>query len=279
MSLFAALKSDARQAMRRMRARPGFAFAAITMLALAIGITTAMFTIVDALLLRPVPFQSPQELAQVYMGNANGGRTVVAPAVLHAWQDSPAFTAAEAANADTSLIDTGGSVAMRGSARVTTGLFNLLGNVRPIRGRLFETGEGRAGTEDRVILSEDLWRTVYGGDPDIINQRVTIDDESLIVVGILPSDFRFPSANTLLWRPIDYDAPPPARQTDRPSAYVRFAPDLPRGEAIRLAAALAHDADGTTAKLYPRVRPLGGLSDFGNVPIPRTYRLQLSASF
>lgn len=270
MRSFSALGTDVRQAMRGIRARPGFAFAAIMMLGLGIGITTAMFTIVDALLLRPVPFRAPQELAQVYMGNNNGGSTVVAAAVLHAWRNSPAFTGAEAANADTSLIDTGGSVAMRGSARVTTGLFNLLGNVRPIRGRLFETGEGRAGTDDRVLLSEDLWRTVYGADPDIIDQRVTIDDESLIVVGILPSDFRFPNANTVLWRPIDYDAPPTARQTDRPTAYVRFASNLPSEEAIRLATDAAHGADGTTAKLYSRVRPLAGfrLDEYSQRALP-----------
>lgn len=264
------LGTDVRQALRGMRARPSFSFPAITMLALAVGITTAMFTIVDALLLRPVPFQSPQELAQVYMGNDNGGRTVVAPAVLQAWRNSPAFTGAEAANPDTSLIDTGGSVAMRGSARVTTGLFTLLGNVGPIRGRLFDPGEGRAGTDDRVLLSEDVWRTLYGADPDIINQRVTIDTESLIVVGILPSDFRFPSANTVIWRPIDYDAPPPARETDLPRAYVRFAPHLPREEAIRLATDAAHDADGTTAKLYARVEPLAGfrLDEYSQRALP-----------
>jgi putative ABC transport system permease protein len=264
------LGTDARQATRSMRARPAFAVAAVIMLGLGIGITTAMFTVVDALLLRPVPFQSPQELAFVYMGNANGGRTNVAPAVLRAWRDSAAFTGAESANRETSLVDTGGSVAMRGSARVTTGLFNLLGNVRPIRGRLFEPGEGRAGSDDRVLLSEDLWRSLYGADPGILNQRVTIDGESLAVVGILPSDFRFPESNTVIWRPIDYDALPAARQTDLPRAYVRFAGNLPREEAIRLAAAAAHDADGTTAKLVPRVSPLAGfrLDDYSQRAVP-----------
>jgi putative ABC transport system permease protein len=252
------LGTDVRQALRSARARPGFAVAAVAMLALGIGITTAMFTIVDALLLRPVPFQSPQELAFVYMGNANGGRTQVAPAVLRAWRESAAFTGAESANADTALIDTGGSVAMRGSARVTPGLFDLLGNVRPIRGRLFDAGEGRAGSDDRVLLSEDLWRSLYGADPGIINQRVTIDSESLLVVGILPSEFRFPNSNTVVWRPIDYDALPPARQADRPTTYVRFAQGLPREEAVRLATDAAHAADGTTAKLVPRVSPLAG---------------------
>ena len=145
--------------------------------------------------------------------------------------------------------------ATRGSARVTPGLFTLLGNTQPIRGRLFDAGEGGAGTDDRVVLSEDLWRTLYGADPAILNQRITIDNEALIVVGILPSEFRFPQSDTVIWRPINYDAPPPARQADRPTAYVRFAPSLPREEAIRLATDAAHAADGTTAKLYPQANP------------------------
>ncbi|MDP3720191.1 MAG: ABC transporter permease [Acidobacteriota bacterium] len=256
--------------LRSLLARPGFALAAVGMLALGIGITTAMFTIVDALLLRPVPFHAPQELAFVYMGNENGGRTTVAPAVLRAWRDSPAFAGAEGANADTAVVETGGTVATRGSARVTTGLFGLLGNVRPIRGRLFEPSDGRAGSDDRVMLSEDLWRSLYGADPGIINQRVTIDNESLLVVGVLPSDFRFPNSETVIWRPIDYDAPPAGREADRPTAYVRFAPALPRDEAIRLATAAAHDADATTAKLVPRVSPMAGLrlDDYSRRAVP-----------
>lgn len=240
------------------------------MLGLGIGITTAMFTIVDALLLRPVPFHAPQDLAFVYMGNENGGRTTVAPAVLRAWRASPIFAGAEGANAETAVIDTGGTVATRGSARVTTGLFDLLGNVRPIRGRLFEPGDGRTGSDDRVMLSEDLWRSLYGADPGILNQRVNIDNESLVVVGILPSDFRFPNSETVIWRPIDYDAPPAGREADRPTAFVRFAPDLPRNEAIRLATASAHDADAATAKLFARVSPMAGLrlDDYSQRAVP-----------
>jgi len=259
MRILASLRIDARQALRNMRTRPGFAFASIILLALAVGITTAMFTVVDALLLRPVPFQAPEQLAFVYMSSPNGGRTTVAPAVLRAWRESAGLSGAESANPETAIVDTGASVTTRGSARVTVGLFNLLGGVRPVLGRLFEPGEGRAGSDDRVLLSEDLWRSLYGADPAILNQRVTIDDESLIVVGILPSEFRFPESNTVIWRPIDYDAPPPARAEDRPRTFVRFSAGMPREEAIRLATDAAHAADGSTAKLFPRVSPMAGL--------------------
>lgn len=90
---------DIQHAVRVLAARPGFAMAVVGMLALAVGLTTAMFTVVDALILRPVPFKDPDQLASVYMGTERGGNTTVAPAVLHAWRDSPAFAGAESATA------------------------------------------------------------------------------------------------------------------------------------------------------------------------------------
>src|SRR4051812_25630279 len=135
---------DLRYAFRSVRRQPAVSVAAIGMLGLGIGITTAMFTIVDALILRPVPFRAPDQLAFVYMGNEHGGSIAVAPAVLRAWRSSGAFAAAESAVPDTALLDVNGSVAARGIARVTPGVFALLGGIRPIRGRLFDPSEGRA---------------------------------------------------------------------------------------------------------------------------------------
>ena len=162
------------------------------MLGLGIGITTAMFTMVDALILRPAPFAAPEQLAFVYMGDEHGGTTSVAPAVLRAWRASPAFAGAEGAVPDTGLIELDGTVVTRGIARVTPGLFDLLGGVRPVRGRLFDASEGRAGADDRVLLSEDVWRSLYHADPGMVGRRIAINGASLAVVGILPSEFRFP---------------------------------------------------------------------------------------
>lgn len=250
---------DVRHAFRSLGARPGFGFAGVGMLGIGVGITTAMFTVVDALVLRPVPFHAPDELASIYMGTDRGGRTTVAPAVLRAWRESAAFAGAESATPDTALLEIGGTVAARGIARVTPGLFNLLGNVQPVRGRLFDRSEGRAGNDDRVLLSEDVWRTLFHADPAIIDRRVSIDGESLSVVGILPSEFRFPSWNTVIWRPIDFDALPAPRANDRPMVYVRFATTMPRADALRIAANAARAADAANAELRPRVRPVAGL--------------------
>jgi predicted permease len=250
---------DVRYAGRGLHRRPGAAATAAAMLGLGIGITTAMFTIVDALILRPVPFHEPDALAFVYMGNDRGGRTTVAPAVLRAWQESAAFTGAESAVRDTALIEVNGAVVARGIARVTPGLFDLLGGVRPLRGRLFDASEIRAGLNDRVLLSEDVWRTLYHADPAIIGRPVLIDGEPLVVIGVLPADFRFPSWNTVIWRAVDFHAMRASLANELPRAYVRFAPNVPRPDALRMATEAARAADSGNLALWPRVEPLAGL--------------------
>jgi len=250
---------DIQHAVRVLAARPGFAMAVVGMLALAVGLTTAMFTVVDALILRPVPFKDPEQLASVYMGNERGGSTTVAPAVLHAWRDSSAFAGAESAFPDVALVEAGGSIVTRGVARVTPGIFDLLGNVTPVRGRLFDIRDARDGAGERVLISEDLWRSLYRADAGIVGRQVVIDGEPATVLGVLPADFRFPSWDTVIWKPIDFDALPAGRADERARAYVRFVPDIPEADALRIATDVAHAADATTAKLVPRVQPLAGL--------------------
>jgi predicted permease len=247
---------DARYASRYLLSRPGAGLAAVGMLALGIGITTAMFTIVDALILRPVPFRAPDELARIYMGNEHGGRTAVAPAVLRAWRGTQGFAGAEAAVADTAILDVGGAVVTQGMARVTPGLFQMLDGVRPVRGRLFDATEGGAGTDDRVLVSEDVWRDLYGADPALVGRRITINRESLVIVGILPSEFRFPAWDTVVWRASDFAG---GRPFDWPQVYVRFAADVPREDALRLATDAARAADPKNAALWPRIEPLAGI--------------------
>jgi predicted permease len=248
---------DVRYAGRTLRARPGFTIAAAGMLALGIGITTAMFTVVDSLLLRPVPFRDADQLAHIWMGTDRGGRLTVAPAVLRAWRESPAFDAAESAVPGTALVEAGGTVVMRGIATVTPGVFDMLGGVRPVRGRLFDATEGAAGTSDRLLISETLWRTLLGADPDAIGRTVTVDGESLTLVGILPAGFRFPSAETVLWRPTDLASQPGARA----QAYLRFAGEMPREDALRIATETARAADAANENLRPWVFPLAGITD------------------
>jgi predicted permease len=253
------LLQDLRYAIRMLRRQPGGAVTAAAMLAIAIGVTTAMFTLVDALLLRPVPFTAPDDLAYVWMRDEHGGSMTVPPSVLHAWRQSGAFAAAESAEPDSALVEFDGSVTVRGIARVTPGIFDMLGGVRPIRGRLFDVSEGTNGSTDRVILSEEVWRSLYHADADVVGRRVTIDGDSLLVVGVLPARFRFPAWNTVIWRPVDFSAPSVSRTAPRARVYVRFAANLPRADAERLATAAARAADPSNAQKRVQVDPLAGL--------------------
>jgi putative ABC transport system permease protein len=243
------LVEDMKHAFRRLLSRPGATFAPVAMLGIGIGLTTAMFTLVDTLILRPVPFSRPDELAHLYMGDERGGRTSISPAAFQAWRESPAFARVESAHQETALVEAAGIVAARPVAWVTPGLFAMLGDVRPVRGRLFASDEGRAGSDDRVLLSESVWRGLFNADPTVVGRRITVAGDSVLVVGVLPADFRFPTWKTALWRPIAFDASSSSHANRRPTAYVRFASNMPRADALRLATDAARGADGSNAAL------------------------------
>jgi hypothetical protein len=248
---------DLRHATRMLFAHWRFTVPAATMLALGVGISTAMFTIVDALVLRPVPFADPDRLAHLWMGSERGGRTVVSSAVLQAWRETPGLEAAESATSRNAVLEIGDVVVARRVATVTPGLFAMLGGVQPVRGRLFAATEGRPDESDRLLVSETIWRTLYHADPSLVGRSVTVDGERLTVVGILPADFRFPSAETVLWRPTQLN-----RQAgEMAQAYVRFARGAPRDEALRQATAAARAVDARNADLRARVSPLVTVRD------------------
>jgi putative ABC transport system permease protein len=252
------LWQDVRYAVRALGVSPGFTLAAAGMLALAIGISTAMFTVVDSLLLRPVPFPDAGQLARTRMTlDGSGGLLSVKPEVLRAWRQSPAFTGVEsAAPPRAAIIEADGAVIARKTALVTPGTFDLLGGVRPILGRLFEPGEGRAGTADRVLLSEDLWRSGFGADPAIVGRRINLDGSPMTVIGVLPASFRYPSWDTALWTPIDFDAPSPEHASEWPVPIVRFAKHMPREDALRVATQAAHEADPRSRRQRVDTLPL-----------------------
>lgn len=263
--------AELHHAIRRLLSRPGISVTAVAMLGLAIGIATAMFAALDALVLRPVPFHAPQLLAAMYMADEHGALSALSPTVLDAWRDSGAFANVESAQVETALIERDGSAVTRNQAWVTPGVFEMLDRVRPLRGRLFEAGEGRAGSEDRVLLSESVWRALYNADPTIIGQRVTIDGAAVTVVGVLPVDFHFPSWDTALWRPIDFRALPQTKANERARVYARFAAGIPRPDALRIATASARAADPTLANREAQARPIstpvGNQDDWRAVPL------------
>ncbi len=210
------------------------------MLALAVGIATAMFTIVNALFLRPAPFPDAERLSVLYTFGETGGPTTVSPAVLRAWQGMTAFEDVQGVFAKTFVLQTSHGPAAPAGALVTPGLLPMLG-AKPLRGRLFETGGEPAG--ERVIISEDLWRDVFGADPEIIGGAVRVDGVSAVIVGVLPSTFRFPDWHTRVWLAVD---PATAPGGQRLSAVARMARGVPVADALRAATTAAHTADPAT---------------------------------
>lgn len=232
------LTSDVSSAIRRIRAYPGAAATAVLLLGLAVGLSTTVFSLIDTLVVRPVPFPEADRLAWVWMRGPTGGATTVSVALLRAWRESPVFDRAEGDSTATFLIGSGDNLTSREGAFVSPGLLEMLGT-RPMMGRLFAADDGRAGTDDRVIVSERLWRTLLHEDPSVLDRRILIDGLPVDVVGVVKDDFRFPAWKTEIWRPLDFMAPPAALIDRRPRAVLRVADGVPVETAMATAAAAA----------------------------------------
>jgi hypothetical protein len=241
------LADDLRHAMRRLRVQRSSAIVAGGMLALGIGITSAMLAIVDHMLLRPVPYRDPGTLVSVYVGTGpHQMLPYVTPTVVQAWRGSTAFSAVAGVVQQRAIIEAQNGLSIKGGVWVTPGTFERLG-VSPLRGRTFLDGEGRAGTEDRVIVSESVWRNEYASDPQVIGRRVRLSGVEATVVGVMPRAFHFPYWQTQVWRPFDLMAAPPAVARLPVIAYARLRPGVPAADAARLATTSANAVSYTTS--------------------------------
>jgi predicted permease len=242
------ISHDVRRAFIRMRRGHVTFMLAVVMLALAIGITTAMFTVVDALMLRPVPFRDADALSAV-VASVEGGRGFMPfgpPALLRAWRDSGAFSSVEGAIQWPVVLDGGNGLISHAGARISPGVLPMLGVV-PLRGRAFVQGEGRAGTDDRILISEEVWSSVYAGDPQIIGKRIQVSGKPMEVIGVMPKGFRFPYSRTQVWMPADFDSSASPYEKSRVMVFARLAPGVPVEDARRRADVAAH-ASGALAR-------------------------------
>jgi putative ABC transport system permease protein len=179
------LRQDVSYAVRLLRRTPGFTAVAIATLALGIGGTTAIFTIVDSVLLRPLAFSESKRL--VFVWTTAGSR--VSQAYLHDWRLESRALQDMAGWFDVSVNITGGGEPLEVLAdRVTPNFFSVVGT-RAFLGRTFTSERTLASVEPEVILSHGLWQRRYGGDRGIIGQPITVDGESLSIVGVMPEGF------------------------------------------------------------------------------------------
>ncbi|MGH9395883.1 MAG: ABC transporter permease, partial [Terriglobia bacterium] len=201
-----ALFQDLKFGLRMLGRNPGFTAVVIITLALGIGANTAMFSIVNAIFLRPLPFPHADRIYVVdRVDNPIGGHSISLPIYL-AWQKKQKLFDHLALLAwwGDSTLTAGDQPERIPTAGATTELFSLLG-VHPALGRDFLPEEGRAGGANVVILSDSLWRSRFGADRNIVGRAITLNDQPYTVVGILPHGFQIPipgMRNAGLWLPL-----------------------------------------------------------------------------
>ncbi|HKG91683.1 MAG TPA: ABC transporter permease, partial [Gemmatimonadaceae bacterium] len=201
--------SDLRYALRTLRRSPGFAAAALLTLALGIGATSTVFSVVDGVLLRPLAFPESDRLVLVLENNANQGwdQFSVSPANFLDFRERARSFEGMAAYTEPPVNLTGGGEPERViGAVVTEGFFELL-RVKPLLGRTFTADEMRPGGPKVVLLSYGLWQRRFGGALDIVGRAITINGEPVTVVGVMPREgAEFPSHETELWAPLTFGA-------------------------------------------------------------------------
>jgi hypothetical protein len=200
------LSQDLRYALRAMRLNPGFTAGVVLVLALGIGVNTAIFTVVNAVLLQPLPYAAPDRLVRLYEHSPIGPShyNVVSPANFLDWQREASSYAGMAAYGGQTfnLSGSNGALPERLTGVICSyNLFSIL-SVQPALGRAFGPDDDRPEAARAVILSDGLWQRRFGGTPGVVGSAIRLDGESYTVVGVMPPDFDFPYTETQLWMPL-----------------------------------------------------------------------------
>jgi putative ABC transport system permease protein len=232
------LLQDVRYAARMLRRAPGFAAAALVTLMLGIGANTAIFTIVDGALLRPLPYASPDRLVTVGDRAADGSSSNAGYTTILDWRarSRSLETVAIMRSWQVTLV-TAGEAERVPAARVSANYFDMLG-VRPAIGRTFTADEDRPEQWRVVILSDALWRRRFGGDPSIVGKTVTMGDRQFRIIGVMPREYEpIISARYYLpaqmWAPLGYDVSQPyaCRSCQHLRAFGRLRPGITPAQA------------------------------------------------
>ena len=197
--------NDLKFAFRQLLKNPGFTAVAVLTLALGIGGNTAIFSVINAVVLRPPPFEEPGRLVFVSEKSKDMDNMSVAYPNFLDWQrQQESFSSLAAFRTEEWNLTGDGHPERITGLQVSAGFFPTLG-VQPLRGRVFTADEDRAGGERVVVLGEGIWRRRFGGDLSVLNRTVTLNGEPYTVVGILPAAFQFPR-RVDLWTPIGHKA-------------------------------------------------------------------------
>ena len=243
--------ADARFAVRSYWRQPRFTIVALLTLALGIGGTTAMFSVVNAALLRPPPFAAPERLVLVRETHVSDVRTN-STASYPDYQDLRArhdlFANVEGYDGTNVTVNDAGVAEMVRGARITSGFFDMLG-VRPARGRSFTIDDDIPGGTNSVIVTDGFWRRRFGAAPDVVGHTMTINGVPYVVRGVLPQGFFFaPAGDADLWLPVDRSA---EVRTQRFNRWLNVVARLRDGVSVDVARSRTADVMRALEAQYP----------------------------
>lgn len=244
------LGRELRLAVRALARTPGFALVAVATLALGIGATTAVFTVVEAVLLRPLPYADPGELVEVELSfGGHGGHVIPAsePEFLEIRAEHDLLRGPVGYWVGGVNLDGDGEPLRVSAARVSADFLTVLG-VAPAMGRDFLPGEDLPGRDGVVVLGHGLWTRAFGADPGIVGRKVTVDGRPAEVVGVLPASFFFPGGQVDLLRPLPVDPAAPGR---RSSHYISMLARLAGGADVTRAQARSDQMARRWAAAFP----------------------------
>jgi len=255
------LLKDIRYGVRGLCKRPGFTAVAVLTLALGIGANTAIFSVVNAVLLRPLQFRDPDRLVMIWEDATFAGfpRNTPAPANYVDWKTQTQSFEDMAASAESTFNLTGDGDPERVAAySVTANFFPLLG-VQPALGRVFVAEDDRPGAQRVAVLSHALWQTRYGGDRQIITRDIQLDGEKYTVVGVMPKGFQFFESDVRLWVPLALNG---EELTNRGGHYLKVVARLRSGVTLDQAQADLSAVMARVAKDHPQETFDGKLGAF-----------------
>ncbi len=227
--------NDLRHAVRAFVRAPAFTAIAVLTLALGIGATTAMYSVVQAALIRPVPYAEPDRLALIKERLEEGQARLTALDFVDLQTNARSFESI-AAHTGTGYTFTGdGDAEMVLGQLTSAGMFDVL-KTRPVIGRSYTPDENQAGRDAVAVLSHGLWQRRFGGDPQVLNRGVSINGRRFLIVGVMPKAFDYPNARYALWTPLPMsgasaDGPPINRAAHYIQAIARLKPGVSMAQA------------------------------------------------
>ena len=237
---------DSHHGLRQLRKNLGFSAVAILTLALGVGANAAIFSVVNAVLLRPLPYKDDSRLVVILQK----GRNPVAPANFLDWRDqNHVFEQIGAAEYWTPNLTGRNNPEKLWALHVSPAIVAMLG-VQPLLGRAFLPEEEETGKENEVLLSFSLWQSHFAGDPDVVGQSVALSGQTYTVVGVMPRQFKFApfwATKAELWAPLAFGA----RQTDRGGASLRVFARLKPGVTLQQAQAEMAGITGRLEREFP----------------------------